>query len=102
MHLGGSAATSCFGNPRVIVITNWSRVGCFTRCVGLRVRKWQHNTRRLPFALVTLPRPNCPESRAIGWFNEGSVVTKPHLWGISHLGGNGIFVLCQSVEIRTE
>ena len=30
------------------------------------------------------------------------VVTKDHLWGISHFGSNGVFVFGESVEIGAE
>jgi hypothetical protein len=29
-------------------------------------------------------------------------MTKDHLWGISHLGSNGVFVFGESVEIGAE
>jgi hypothetical protein len=64
------------------------------------VRKWQHDTRRLP--LCPLPRPNCPECGTIGWFNQGPIMTEDYLWGTSHLSGNGVFVLGKSIEIGAE
>jgi hypothetical protein len=45
---------------------------------------------------------DCPECSAIGWSNQSPVVTKDHLWGISHLGSNGVFVFGESVEIGAE
>ena len=64
--------------------------------------KFLRETVRLFLRTLLFRRPNCPEHRAIRWFNQRPVMAEHHFGGISHFSGDCIFVLRESVEIGAE